>query len=481
MINPLYGSSGGGGGAVTSVAGKTGVVTLTAADVTGAITNRNAILLQRAQEYACTWWEGDTDNWAQGSNTAGTNQEMNRLGHIVTCNVSGRMRLLYAWTIGDRFLDDGSSNVGQASEPSLPNSSKLINSCALEAIANTPLPAYFNRTRFKTLLPGESVFTDGIYVGVVNKGDFIFSRTFHQVSVGTQFWLNSPNDNNVNAVNAALLSSREVGANLLDKSLTGGAQGGIATDATGNTMWGPQAIFGEKAIPTTPNVLLLGDSIIHGTGDTNQTIQYYGWATRSCQTAGYAYFNLGKGAETIQALALHYQTTRRQWMAQYSTHIVTNGGTNDFASRTLAQIQADAIQYWQHCAASQCYVYHCTLTPVTTSTDEWATTANQTINAQDARRTGFNDWLRDGAPMNNNVNPFTAASTGVSPGATISRSGSALHPLTGYFETADPVESARNSGKWIANYTGDGVHPNTTAHTAIAVANPMTALHSLTN
>lgn len=35
-----------------------------------------------------------------------------------------------------------------------------------------------------------------------------------------------------------------------------------------------------------------------------------------------------------------------------------------------------------------------------------------------------------------------------------------------YFEYADALESARNSGVWKAGYTGDGVHPNSTGHDA---------------
>jgi lysophospholipase L1-like esterase len=54
--------------------------------------------------------------------------------------------------------------------------------------------------------------------------------------------------------------------------------------------------------------------------------------------------------------------------------------------------------------------------------------------------------------------------------ATVIVAASANHPLEGYFDTADEVESARNSGKWAASHTGDGVHPNTTGHAAMATA-----------
>lgn len=37
----------------------------------------------------------------------------------------------------------------------------------------------------------------------------------------------------------------------------------------------------------------------------------------------------------------------------------------------------------------------------------------------------------------------------------------------GYFESADQVESARNSGIWQPNMTGDGLHPINTGYAAI--------------
>ena len=57
-------------------------------------------------------------------------------------------------------------------------------------------------------------------------------------------------------------------------------------------------------------------------------------------------------------------------------------------------------------------------------------------------------------------------------GGTVLRAGAVGHPLAGYIEVADTVESARNSGLWKAGYSGDGTHPNTVGATAIAAALP---------
>ena len=46
--------------------------------------------------------------------------------------------------------------------------------------------------------------------------------------------------------------------------------------------------------------------------------------------------------------------------------------------------------------------------------------------------------------------------------------GAAGHPLKGWFEIATLAESGENSGKWKANYTADGTHPNPTGAAALA-------------
>lgn len=83
----------------------------------------------------------------------------------------------------------------------------------------------------------------------------------------------------------------------------------------------------------------------------------------------------------------------------------------------------------------------------------------------------MNDWIREGAPVDSNL---AAVAVGTTAAGTL-RAGDAGHPLVGYFETADAVETARNSGKWkvdgTANkYTSDGVHPNALGHQTMADA-----------
>jgi hypothetical protein len=151
-----------------------------------------------------------------------------------------------------------------------------------------------------------------------------------------------------------------------------------------------------------------------------------------------------------------------------------------------------------------------TLLPWTTSTDYFATTVNQTPFSAESQRRNFNAWVRAGAPIDpaslapvvgtgtltSGSDQITSASTAFVDGQTISGygvadgttiiggggtstltisnpatqtlaqapltagsllAGQAAHPYAGYFELADQVESARDSGVWaIVNYAGQG-------------------------
>lgn len=144
--------------------------------------------------------------------------------------------------------------------------------------------------------------------------------------------------------------------------------------------------------------------------------------------------------------------------AQFS---ISNLSVNDLSISSLAQIQAYVIGIWYTDKASGIGIYHSTCTPQTTSTDNWSSLSGQTVMGFESKRIGFNDWLRDGAPIDYTSKlPVTVGASGL----TISRMGNVNHPALGYIEVADTLETSRNSGKWKTNgtafyYTVDGLHP----------------------
>jgi lysophospholipase L1-like esterase len=89
-----------------------------------------------------------------------------------------------------------------------------------------------------------------------------------------------------------------------------------------------------------------------------------------------------------------------------------------------------------------------TVLPRNTSTDGFVTTANQTKPVWENKRLAYNDWLRAGAP----IDPVKKVVVEIGTAGAI-LTGQAGHPLSQYngtnvIETADTVETARNSGLW---------------------------------
>lgn len=105
-------------------------------------------------------------------------------------------------------------------------------------------------------------------------------------------------------------------------------------------------------------------------------------------------------------------------------------------------MQGDLLWLWNQRSTAGQRVIQTTITPHTTSTDGFVTTANQTVHSMtiEARRVQLNDWIRAGAP--------TVSGPPVAPGTSGALlAGQAGHPLFGYWEIADQAETARNSGR----------------------------------
>jgi len=265
----------------------------------------------------------------------------------------------------------------------------------------------------------------------------------------------------------------------------GVANGNALTSAIANNTgyaYGCSAVLG---ISDTKNgaIIYKGDSISCGVGDsgTNYTGSLQGGLF--FRTFGFNYPVLmtnipGQGSvnydknTSINANFFDELFT----CAQFS---ISNLAINDLPYFTLPQIQAYVISIWYTDKASGIGIYHTTCTPQTSSTDSWATLANQTINGFETKRTGFNDWLRDGAPLD--ITTKLPVAVGTASSTTIVRMGTINHPALGYIEVADTLETSRNSGKWKTNgtasfYTADGLHPTVNGYPLAIV--PIVALEA---
>lgn len=138
--------------------------------------------------------------------------------------------------------------------------------------------------------------------------------------------------------------------------------------------------------------------------------------------------------------------TERAKLLAYTSDRIVNLGINDtnVGGRLATAVAADHATLYG-LAGGRCYT--ATLPPVTTSTDNWATVANQGIAnpAREAERVAFNGLARRG-----------------------------IAGASGFVEIADAVESSRDSGRWKADgttaklFTYDGTHDSASGCREIA-------------
>lgn len=219
-------------------------------------------------------------------------------------------------------------------------------------------------------------------------------------------------------------------------SLTGGALG------TG-LCYRPCLLVATLA-DDTKSFLFIGDSRAYGFRDVyTSTSSDKGQLSRAVGTS-FGYTNCGIPSDKASLFLTSH--ARRLAFAQYFSHVICEYGFNDLnGGDTAAQTAASLASTY---ALFSIPVYQSTINCNTTSTDSWATTANQTIPGVNASRVTLN-------------NTYIRAVN--------------IAGMTGYLEVADVLESARDSGKWAINgtanwYTDDGTHETNTANLAIQTA-----------
>lgn len=319
------------------------------------------------------------------------------------------------------------------------NSQDITVRAALEYPSGTYTPLWKNGARDVLIKAGGgNVFFDPCGVSIPANTQF-WVRTLVSVASTAMAW----------PLGDACVSTLGEGA-VSASSYTDDTTTGTIT-ANGNAGYAPVAIFGLANAPGS-SVLLLGDSILDGTGDVTDASGNIGYGARAIGTnLGYVKFARASDALAWYAGNNHpWNSYRRNGLIRGRiSHAICQLGVNDVLIPTitpLSALEGQAQIVWTMLASMGAKVYQCTITPATTSTDNWATTGNQTVTAQEAMRTGFNDYIR------------TVPS-----------------PLSGYFETADIMETARNSGiikvtGSAFGYTTDGIHPSQAMHALLAAA-----------
>lgn len=170
---------------------------------------------------------------------------------------------------------------------------------------------------------------------------------------------------------------------------------------------------GVLGFSSTPQrtVALIGDSICLGTGDGGVMTQWGGYLVRLMRnqtafvttssnigsvTSNFPFVHMARGMLTAAAFALRNQSYKELKLAEFATTVVWEYGINDVGAGTaLTAMQTNLLAVAQWFIARGKKFIACTLTPQTTSTDQFRTAANQTPGVNDSIRTGYNSWLRD--------------------------------------------------------------------------------------
>lgn len=231
------------------------------------------------------------------------------------------------------------------------------------------------------------------------------------------------------------------------------AHGSGVTVSSGRMVGGicPTLITADKVTATAPPLVIIrGDSIADSVG-------YNVRNARSFATEMFdghrPYIKTTKSGEAAYQFAKAGVSRRRRQFDHLAGWLFYQYVTNDiWGARSLAQVQADAatIIGWAKQRGLKCMMATCL--PRTTSTDGWATTANQTKNVTfEPVRLSYNTWVRGGAG---------GLADAVFDGCQVLDSGLAA--------------SSAETGLWVAAdaskgpYTASGLHPSYLGHQALA-------------
>ncbi len=343
------------------------------------------------------------------------NQIMNRSKHHATENITA---LQVAWANWYVATDTGIET---------PTGAAATITASIEYPAGTFTQLTFSGSATGTIPDGGTLLSDRATV-TIPQGAAFYVRMFWTNSAGVI--MRYPGANN--AADAWNITS------------TDSTMSGTVTQQNAGFWQPPIAIV---AYTKRPSLFLSGDSHFYGYGDFvggthAENSLGCGWSERNILNK-FGVINAGAPGETIHTATGRY--AKRLAVSRYCSHVLVGYGINDFNTlgRTAAQIAGDRATLAAMFTGQGQTVIGATLLYVTTSTDNWATLANQTVSANEAQRVAFNGLVR----------------------ATIAGESVYIDP--------DFVLDPDANGKWPANgtavyYTADGVHGSPAAIALLA-------------
>lgn len=222
------------------------------------------------------------------------------------------------------------------------------------------------------------------------------------------------------------------------------------------TVRGPTRILGATT-PDLVSVAFGGDSIVASMRDS--------WPAQWAEREGVAWTSYAQSGEAAAYMQVRRGARYGDDGVEQHTHYHCQYVTNDLGYAWTVTA-ANLLEHWAWVAAQGVKVIQSTCLPRTSSTDNWATLANQTVSVFESVRLQLNAWLRDGAPI--------VSGAPVAPGTSGAlRRGQAGHPLWKLLDVAPIVEVS--GGLWRVDQgylAGDGLHPSKLGHDFIAANIP---------
>jgi hypothetical protein len=229
---------------------------------------------------------------------------------------------------------------------------------------------------------------------------------------------------------------------------------------TGLNSVGPVGILGTPVDGSPVEcVFLLGDSIGYGAAEVvteGDTYGNRGYVARGFGSEGYYLWNMARPGATIASVRVGNSPVKLALFQDYASHLLYELGENSLGVGNVLTDWESAVTDWKAARAGAKAVASKVLCK-TSSTDSWATEANQTVAANDQ----YVATITTGKPR---FNLRLAIDDLITSGL-----------LEGAVDALPYVKEPGTEDKWIttgaANYaTSDGLHPSEATHTLGAQA-----------
>jgi lysophospholipase L1-like esterase len=347
------------------------------------------------------------------------------------------LRLLYS-----NFYANGTTG-----EADVPNGITIEAAVELTSPAAKTLMATFGGAATGALVAGAPYLVSDVVLSDLPALTAFFVRSGALVTSGQRWGTGGKRANNNDSMVESTSASSQVSATGTMSTPSGGAA------VASSNAFGPTAILGIPSSPL-PSCVIVGDSIAYGQGDGYDNNGNSGFAERGLYGANIPWINLSRSSDrAMWMVRANYPQRRKLW--QYCNLLLCALGSNDIANgHTVSAIQASLLEIWADAHARGMNVVQATITTRTTSSDNWATKANQSY------VTGFepggkadqlNAWIKQ------------QAADGV---------------IEGVIDIATAIADPTDLNKWLTNGAGsyatfDGTHPLTALH--VLAANSVTS------